>query len=239
MPSKTVLIKGADFPSSWALSVYSTYRLGLDIPASSEPRAQMTKDVYLVIEYDAEAIQQMLDVGFHALYPQKRGWETYREQFFPETEACQQARGFDYTYYQRLFEYPISDDEILDQIKYIAENLSLYDRNFQAITWHPKLDLGTSSTKPCLQRIHIRQLDNDTYEIILDWRSRDLFKAYQMNLIGIIYMINYYINNCRKTPLKCVKLVDKCDSAHIYAEDFDTASKVVVTAEQFSKHVLY
>lgn len=236
---KTVMIKRTNFPTGWALAVFLTVRHGAILPASSDEHAQLTRDIYLTTEYGAEAVQEMLDVGFHALYPQKRGWEVYRKQFFPETKECEQARQFDYTYYQRLFEYPICDCETLDQIKYIAKFLRKYDRTLQAITWDPQMDLGSSKTTPCLQRIHIRQLDDETYQVWMDWRSRDLFKAYQMNLIGLLYVIDYYINKNREKPLQCVGLVDKCDTAHVYEEDWDRAMCVTVEAKTVAECALY
>ncbi len=69
----------------------------------------------------------------------------------------------------------------------------------------------------CLQRIWIRHLGDQSVEVHLTWRSRDLYTAWQVNIIALIDMLNREVirpNNCR-----IVKLVDYADSLHIYESD--------------------
>jgi len=55
----------------------------------------------------------------------------------------------------------------------------------------------------CLQRIWIRYLGDQSVEVHLTWRSRDLYTAWQANIVAIIDMLN------------------RADSLHIYESDKD------------------
>ncbi|RLG22651.1 hypothetical protein DRN77_05805 [Methanosarcinales archaeon] len=68
-----------------------------------------------------------------------------------------------------------------------------------------------------MQRIVIRYLGGDDADVHLTWRSRDLYTAWQVNIIAIIDMLNREVirpNGCR-----IVKIVDYSDSLHIYESD--------------------
>ena len=88
------------------------------------------------------------------------------------------------------------------------------------ITWIPEIDTF-SPEPPCLQRVWISLIENNFIEVHLDWRSRDLYGAWHVNLVAIINMISRDIakpNNC-----EIVRIIDSCDSLHIYNGDFDQA----------------
>jgi thymidylate synthase len=112
--------------------------------------------------------------------------------------------------------------EGLDQIRRLRERLALQmeagitSNRDQAITWQSKIDLGNASP-PCLQRIQIRYLGDYNVDVHLTWRSRDLYTAWQANIVAIIDMLNREVirpNNCR-----IVRLIDYADSLHIYESD--------------------
>lgn len=76
----------------------------------------------------------------------------------------------------------------------------------------------------CLQRIWIRYLGNNEVEVHMNWRSRDLYTAWQANIVAIIDMLNREVirpNNCR-----IVRLVEFIDSLHIYDSDYAAAQGV-------------
>lgn len=239
MHPKTFLIKSKTFGTAWALSVYTAMRFGKILPAESEPNSPLTRDIDLEVELTGDALQQILDAQIHPLYPQKHGVSEYRNQFNPMSDDCKKSldpeSGFDYTYYQRLC---LHGEKRIDQIEKMAENLQPYNRRLQAITWEVPLDLCALKSTPCLQRVHVRQLSSGTYEVVFDWRSRDIYKAFQMNLVGLLYFVDSRINEARAKfgmePLKCVKLVDKTDCAHIYEEDWNAALRVPVSAQSLN-----
>ncbi|MHC4207905.1 MAG: thymidylate synthase, partial [Planctomycetota bacterium] len=105
-----------------------------------------------------------------------------------------------YTYHERLFAYsPVEDIRRADaakpfqkinQIQYIIDYLSKagHSRRAQAITWMPTADPNTDDP-PCLQRIWCRLVTSDTGKLSLNmnthWRSRDLYKAWFMNVYAL------------------------------------------------------
>lgn len=123
----------------------------------------------------------------------------------------------------------MAKEEFIDQIEWLRQNLAeqketgISSNRCQAITWQPKIDLGNVSP-PCLQRIWIRYLDGNDVEVHLSWRSRDLYTAWQANIIAVIDMLNREVihpNGCR-----IAKLVDKSNSLHTYDSDEYGAGKV-------------
>ena len=56
------------------------------------------------------------------------------------------------------------------------------------------------------------------------WRSRDLFAAWNSNMVGLLTMIRREVLD--PNNLKLVKVVDFCNSLHIYEADWEEASKV-------------
>ena len=74
----------------------------------------------------------------------------------------------------------------INQMEYIVQKLkeSPYSRRAQAITWRPLVD-PYHVDPPCLQRIFMRIKDG---KLIMQttWRSRDLFRAWEANVNGMI-----------------------------------------------------
>lgn len=74
----------------------------------------------------------------------------------------------------------------INQIEYIIRKLKEkpYSRRAQAITWRPLVD-PFHIDPPCLQRIYMRVKD-DSLLMQTTWRSRDLFRAWEANVNGMI-----------------------------------------------------
>lgn len=122
----------------------------------------------------------------------------------------------------------------------------------QIITWIPDRDMFVSEDQPCLQRLQFfvheyPHTHKDTYtrmgvlpnlnqeiteeehhkgkvEFHVSWRSRDLFAAWNSNMIGLITMLNKEI--FEPNNLDLVRVVDFCNSLHIYELDFVQAETV-------------
>ena len=134
------------------------------------------------------------------------------------------------TYHQRLFSY-VPGTEI-DQIEFIISSLCdcYYSRRSQATTYYPPFDSGTKDP-PCLQRIWCRLIESDSGELFLNmnthWRSRDLFKAWFMNVYALTELQKFIANEVSKRiggpPVAVGRYVDICDSLHIYGVDFKDA----------------
>ncbi len=122
----------------------------------------------------------------------------------------------------------------------------------QAITWIPDRDLFVPEDQPCLQRIqffvyeyphvhvdtHTRmgilpnlneEISEKTYhkgkaEFHVMWRSRDLFAAWNSNMVGLIKMLNKEI--FEPNNLELIRVIDFCNSLHIYESDWEQAKLV-------------
>lgn len=126
----------------------------------------------------------------------------------------------------------------IDQLKFIAEHLDPFNRRLQAVTWDVEEDLPATimdedkKSVPCLQRVKVRNFGNGFYEIVLNWRARDLSKAYLFNILGLVNSIDQLIQESRERlgqpKIKLAKITEFIDSLHVYEADWDIASKVPI-----------
>ncbi|MHA1196668.1 MAG: thymidylate synthase, partial [Promethearchaeota archaeon] len=86
-----------------------------------------------------------------------------------------------------------------------------YSRRAQAITWRPLVD-PFHSDPPCLQRIYMR-IVNGKLTMQTTWRSRDLFRAWEANVNG---MIRIQKKVAEELGVEIGNYVDFCNSLHIY-----------------------
>ncbi|MBD3256526.1 MAG: hypothetical protein GF383_15630 [Candidatus Lokiarchaeota archaeon] len=101
----------------------------------------------------------------------------------------------------------------VNQIEYIIEKLkeSPYSRRAQAITWRPLID-PYHFDPPCLQRIFMRVKDGKLL-MQTTWRSRDLFRAWEANVNGMIHIQKMVAN---ELGVKIGHYLDFSNSLHIY-----------------------
>lgn len=101
----------------------------------------------------------------------------------------------------------------IDQIEYIIRKLkeSPYSRRAQAITWRPLVD-PFHEDPPCLQRIYMR-VKNNKLLMQTTWRSRDLFRAWEANVNGMIRIQKYVAD---QLGIELGHYLDFSNSLHIY-----------------------
>ena len=101
----------------------------------------------------------------------------------------------------------------VNQIEYIVQKLKErpYSRRAQAITWRPLID-PYHEDPPCLQRIYMRVKDG---RLIMQttWRSRDLFRAWEANVNG---MIRIQKSVAEQLGVEMGHYLDFSNSLHIY-----------------------
>jgi len=101
----------------------------------------------------------------------------------------------------------------INQINYVISKLKEKPntRRAQAITWRPYID-PYSEDPPCLQRVFFRIKDE---KLIMQttWRSRDLFRAWEANVNG---MIRIQKSVADKLGLEIGHYLDFSNSLHIY-----------------------
>lgn len=127
----------------------------------------------------------------------------------------------------------------IDQIEYIIRKLKEkpYSRRAQAITWRPLVD-PFHIDPPCLQRIYMRVKD-DKLIMQTTWRSRDLFRAWEANVNGMIRIQKYVAD---QLGLEMGHYLDFSNSLHIYgntiAEVEDMFTRMLTKGEIFPNEVL-
>ncbi|MCZ7372056.1 MAG: thymidylate synthase [Candidatus Methanoperedens sp.] len=212
----TNLIQAFGLADAWAQAVNYVMRNGMEIRTEYGP---MSKDICSVIEIREPYAEPML----HPQFPTK---ELHVKEYLKQWERDYdwKKQGFEYNYMDRLINYP-SRDKNVDQLKAIRDLLPQgVSRRRQAITWIPERDLFVKEDQPCLQRLWVRALGDGNAEMHCMWRSRDLFAAWNSNMVGLLTMIKREV--LEPNDLKLVKVVDFCNSMHIYEADWEAASKV-------------
>ncbi len=101
----------------------------------------------------------------------------------------------------------------INQINYIIQKLKEkpYSRRAQAITWRPLVD-PFHIDPPCLQRIYMR-IKEGKLLMQTTWRSRDLFRAWEANVNGMIRIQKDVAN---QLDVGIGHYLDFSNSLHIY-----------------------
>jgi thymidylate synthase len=213
------------FNAAWEQAISNTILHGVRINFGGNGEVKEAIDTMQTIVLGESAIGQILGESLHPKFPFQLV-DQYVAEFTPE--FLQKYRNqdendrFDYIYYDRF--------ERDDQISTMRNNLkdqissSVRSNRNQMITWMPAIDQHRAAS-PCAQRIRVRHEGDLDVSISIDWRSRDLFTAWQINLVGIIGMLHREVidpNGCN-----IIRIVDRNDSLHIYNADIPAAIKVV------------
>ncbi|VVB90160.1 Putative thymidylate synthase [uncultured archaeon] len=212
----TNLIQAVGLADAWAQAVNFVIKHGMEIKTEYGP---MSKDICSVIEIREPYLEPML----HPQFPTK---ELHVKEYLKQWERGYdwKKQGFEYNYMDRLINYPSRGKDV-DQLKAIRELLPQgVSRRRQAITWIPERDLFVKEDQPCLQRLWVRAIGEGNAEMHCMWRSRDLYAAWNSNMVGLLTMIKREL--LEPNNLKLVKVVDFCNALHIYEADWDDAAKV-------------
>jgi thymidylate synthase len=142
-----------------------------------------------------------------------------------------EATEWPYCYHQRLVSYPRSDGSTIDQLELILDKLAKdpITRRAVATTRVPEIDLFMFSDMPCLGEVQLRAIEDEKGRLLLNmhtmWRSRDLYKAWGDNLIGIT---NLQARLAARLAQKLGREVlvgpysESNGSLHIYGQDYTT-----------------
>lgn len=160
---------------------------------------------------------------------------------YPRTDLNSDNTGY-YKYKERL------STNTIDQIKEIREKIAdsfgkgkgkgkedcIVSNRHQAVTWVVERDSFVNEDQPCLQRVQIfvysfPEGDGDKVkfgkgEFVLSWRSRDLYAAWNSNMIAMTHFLKKEIFD--PNNIRIVRIVDFSSSLHIYESDWDAAGKV-------------
>lgn len=241
MLSKINIIRSQDFGEAWIKALYFVLEHGVDIVFGDVKEPKHALDSCQLIELSGNAIEQIKAGEVHPdFYFNDNLLHEYCDKFtrrhLKEYNGMSVKERAVYIYFDRLANYPIDGGDVLsssiDQIEVVRDGLreqieSGIDSNrTQAITWIPRVD-ARSNEPPCWQRLWVRYVGNGLVDVHLDWRSRDLFKAWPANMVAIVDMLYREVmipNNCDIT-----RILDFSDSLHIYETDMDDVLKVGIS----------
>ncbi len=227
-------------PEAWEKAVLAVWDNGLNMKtqydkASDPPSKDATVMITVTDPFSEPRIHKNFPGGPEEL-------EAYRQEVVDgiHDHWIDPAAGkWTYTYHERIFAYtPVEDIrnpkakkpfKKVNQIQYIIDSLSkvAHTRRAQAITWMPTADPATDDP-PCLQRIWCRLVADDKDGFVLNmnthWRSRDLYKAWFMNVYALTDLqrtIAAKISKNINKPVTVGRYVDISDSLHIYGSYFN------------------
>ena len=170
-------------------------------------------------------IAEFLGAKDHLVVPYRELLRRVREG--EEFEATE----WPYCYHQRLAAYPRADGTTMDQLELILDKLARdpITRRAVATTRVPEIDLFMASDMPCLGEVQLRAIEDEQGRLLLHmhamWRSRDLFKAWGDNLIGIT---NLQARLAARLAEKMGREVlvgpysESNGSLHVYGQDYTT-----------------
>ncbi len=227
-------------PEAWEKAVLAVWDNGLDVKTQyDKPEDPPSKDATVIVTITEPFSEPRIHKNFPG-GPEEL--ESYRQEVVNgiHDHWIDAAAGkWTYTYHERLFSYcPVENIRAadsprpfnkVDQVQYIIDCLSKvnHTRRAQAITWMPTADPATDDP-PCLQRIWCRLVENETGGLTLNmnthWRSRDLYKAWFMNVYALTDLqriIAERISDKINQPVKVGRYVDISDSLHIYGSYFN------------------
>ena len=167
-------------------------------------------------------IAEFLGAKDHLVVPTGNCCEVREGEEFEATE-------WPYCYHQRLAAYPRSDGTTMDQLELILDKLAKdpITRRAVATTRVPEIDLFMVSDMPCLGEVQLRAIQDEQGRLVLNmqtmWRSRDLFKAWGDNLIGITNLqARLAARLAEKTGREVLvgPYSESNGSLHIYGQDY-------------------
>ena len=233
-------------PQAWEKAVIAVWDNGLEIKTEyDKPDDPPSKDATVIVT----VTEPFSEPRIHKNFPGGPAeLEVYRQEVVNgiHDHWINPAAGkWTYTYHQRLFAYSQNFDassstEKVNQIQHIIDKLSevSHTRRAQAITWVPAADQKTDHP-PCLQRIWCRLLPGDSGGLTLNmnthWRSRDLYKAWFMNVYALTELQKIIANEISRKISQSVAVgsyVDISDSLHIYGSYFNQVAEEVEKMRQ-------
>jgi thymidylate synthase len=240
-------------PEAWEKAVLAVWDKGFDVKTQyDKPEDPPSRDATVMVTINEPFSEPRIHKNFPG-GPEEL--ESYRQEVVNgiHDHWIDPAAGkWTYTYHERLFAYCPAEDirgansprpfRKVSQIQYIIDYLSKagHSRRAQAITWMPTADPVTDDP-PCLQRVWCRLLTNEDDSRSLNmnthWRSRDLYKAWFMNVYALTDLqktIAEEIAEKTGSPVKVGRYVDISDSLHIYGSYFDEVAPEVEKMRQSS-----
>ncbi len=166
-------------------------------------------------------IAEIMGIKDHMVVPM----EKLREALSGELSATE----WPYTYHQRLFAHPDVNGDSVDQMALAIERIAQtpFSRRAVATTSVPNIDPYLKEDVPCLREVQLRCPEDAAGNLVLNmntmWRSRDLYKAWADNVIGITFLQQVVARQIAAKSGRTVRVgsyADYSSAMHIYGQDF-------------------
>jgi thymidylate synthase (methanogen type) len=195
---------GASFPYSYHDRIFNY------TPYSLEDTIHVNYDLDFVDHEFVKKHQKLIKAEKIKSTPESNIWKLKNGIEFDLDKRISEQLGI------KKFPIGIIDFPKINQIEYIIKKLrkSPYSRRAQAITWRPLVD-PYHIDPPCLQRIYMRIKEG---KLIMQttWRSRDLFRAWEANVNGMVRIQKSVADNL---GVKMGHYLDFSNSLHIYGSN--------------------
>ena len=238
----TLAINASCLPEAWEKAVIAVYENGIDVKTQyDQADDKPSKDATVMITVEDPFAEPRIHKNFPG-GPEEL--EAYRQEVVDGIHdhwIDPVAGKWTYTYHERLFAYCPTNDlrdpnsakpfDAFDQMQYIVDSLAdcHHTRRAQSITWMPSADPQTDDP-PCLQRIWCRLAADNDGNLMLNmnthWRSRDLYRAWYMNVYALTDLQKIIAGKLAEKigkPVKVGRYVDISDSLHIYGSSLENA----------------
>jgi len=187
-------------------------------------------------------IAEFLGAKDHLVVPREKLLKKIEDKSF-------EAKEWPYCYHQRLTKYPLADGKTLNQLELILDRLAKDPLTRRAIadTGVPEIDSRLEEDLPCLRSIQLMvgetRQGKPLLHMIACWRSRDLYKAWSDNLIGITNLQRALAQRLSEKMGREISeglYTEFNGSLHIYGQDYlergaDKFLKNFPTLESFIK----
>ena len=232
-----ICIKADSIPEAYELALMAVWNHGTDISTHYDREGDPpSREANVKIDI----IESLAEPMIHKNFPGgPEELEVYRQEVVDGIHdhwINPKAGKWTYTYHERLFNYNPSCDLLavdmghmmpkgINQIDNVIKELKRNptSKAAQATTWIPMADIHLEGDRPCLQRLWFRLYpqEDDTYSLSLDtaWRSRDLYRAWFMNVYAITNLQKKVADRLANELNKEVKIgsySDNSNSLHIY-----------------------
>ncbi len=233
-------------PEAWEKAVLAVWDKGFEVKTQyDKPEDPPSKDATVIVTITSPLGEPRIHKNFPGGPAELEAYRLEVVEGIHDHWIDPAAGKWTYTYHERMCAYcpvedildPGSDKPFrkVDQIQYIIDTLAQtgYSRRAQAITWMPTADPQTNHP-PCLQRIWCRLVANQTGQLSINmnthWRSRDLYKAWFMNVYAVTDLQRIIAEKISQKINQTVtpgRYVDISDSLHIYGSYFDDVAPEV------------
>lgn len=241
MPS--ILVHAKTIPAGWELATLSCWDYGARVGTHYDhPGDPLSKEATIEIRVDNPFNEPRIPKNFPGGPVELEAYRLEVVEGIHDNWIDPKAGKWKYTYHDRITNYnpPRNKEALLNneerllskginQLELVLNILKkdITSKAAQAITWYPTADPELQGDRPCLQRMWFRILKDKEENLYLNlnthWRSRDLYKAWPMNVLAITNwqrQITERLSDKIQKEVRVGSYIDISDSLHIYGKYF-------------------